>query len=228
MAHKKANNTLRKTFTPKRTREIKSSMRKIFRDIGQGDLLNKQSDGSSMLSVFPKDAEYEAQNKNEIIVYIVRQHVIVMLLPVFQFLGMVILPIVIILILASLDVELLASSSSVILALVIFWYIFTLTFAMQAYLRWYYNVFIITNERIIDIDVDSITSSRTSGSSIDKIEDVSIEQTAFLQNVFDFGNVSFQTAASRGEFEMPNVPRPRILQDTILDLSVGMSGNNKK
>jgi hypothetical protein len=208
-------------FVPKSIPEIRASLKKIFAEIGHGKMLEKPGDSSSHLSIFPLDDTYESQNKDEVIVMIIRKHILTLVPRVLTFLGMLIFPIVLIYILSTLDVTLVASSGLMILGLVIFWYLFTLTFSLQTYIYWYYNVFLVTNQRVVDIDTDYIGASRTSGTSINSVEDISVAQHAFFQNVFDFGNIELQTAGARNEFEMVNVPKPRVIEDTILDLSVG-------
>lgn len=218
---KMARSSREKKFKPKSSREVRDSLKKVFAEIGQVDMLQKQTDGSATLSILPRDARYEAQNRGEVIVYIIRKHLIVLIPKILQLFGMLILPIIVIFVLGSLDAEVISEYSSFVLGIVIFWYIVTLTFSVQAYLSWYYDTFIITNQRIIDIDANKLDASKVSGTSIGSVEDVTVIQAAVLQNIFDFGDVEVQTAAVQREFEMFNVPNPRIIQDTILDLKVG-------
>jgi hypothetical protein len=42
--------------------------------------------------------------------------------------------------------------------------------------------------------------------------------TGLLGSIFDFGSVYIQTAAAQPEFVFEFVPRPREVQDTLLDL----------
>jgi hypothetical protein len=39
-----------------------------------------------------------------------------------------------------------------------------------------------------------------------------------LASIFDYGNLYVQTAGAKNEFDFCNIPRPRDVQDTILDL----------
>lgn len=98
------------------------------------------------------------------------------------------------------------------------WYLALLGFIFESFLKWFYNVYIITDERIIDIDFYSLTHRNISAAKIDNIEDTTASTVGFLSTVFDFGTVTIQTAAEKREFEFDGVPHPAKVTTLINDL----------
>ena len=94
----------------------------------------------------------------------------------------------------------------------------SLSFAMFSFLMWYYNLNIITDRRVIDIDVQSIFSHTSSEARLSRIEDVTSRQEGTLSNIFDVGTVHIQTAGTNTYIEFDKVPKPREIQDILSDL----------
>lgn len=101
------------------------------------------------------------------------------------------------------------------------WYLLTFAFLLESVLSWIFNVYIITDERIIDTDFYSLIYKRISEAKIDKIEDVTSETGGVLRSLFDFGTITIQTAAEKREFEFEDVPHPsrvvRLLNELMLE-----------
>jgi len=84
--------------------------------------------------------------------------------------------------------------------------------------KWYFTVNIITDQRVIDVDFDNVLYHKFSEATLEKIEDVSHAPAGLLSSIFDYGDVFLQTAGTEPEFKFKGVPRPRDVQDTLLDL----------
>ncbi len=98
------------------------------------------------------------------------------------------------------------------------WYLVITGYVIEALLKWFYNVYIITDERIVDVDFHSLLSRNISSAKIDKIEDVTAITTGLLATVFDYGNVEIQTAAEQREFEFEGIPNPNKVATLINEL----------
>lgn len=101
------------------------------------------------------------------------------------------------------------------------WYLLVSAYVIEHLLYWYYNIYLITDERIIDIDFISLIYRRVSEAKIDKIEDVTATTTGLFAGIFNYGNVTIQTAAEKREFEFLAVPQPekvtRLLNELVLE-----------
>ena len=101
---------------------------------------------------------------------------------------------------------------------IIFWYLGTLLLAFESFLMWYFNVYIITNKRVIDVDFYGLWRKRISETFLDRVEDATYETTNFIHVLFDFGNIAIQTAAEEREFDFHNIPKPSLVHDKLTDL----------
>ncbi len=103
----------------------------------------------------------------------------------------------------------------------ILWYLMLTGFVLESFLTWFFNVYIITDERIIDVDFLSLIYRNISTAKIDNIEDVTATTGGALKALFNFGTVSIQTAAEKREFEFEDVPRPaqvtKLINELILE-----------
>ncbi len=100
----------------------------------------------------------------------------------------------------------------------IFWYLGVFTYAFLHALYWYFNVGIVTNERIIDVDWNSLTYHDVATALISHIEDVKENQVGVLSGIFDFGNVFVQTAGNEINVEFLQVPHPQLVVRKIQEL----------
>jgi len=74
------------------------------------------------------------------------------------------------------------------------------------------NIWVVTNLRVID--EHGVFSSNTKESPLDKINNVSYRKP-FFGRIFNYGNVTIQTAAEWGASTHKMVERPALLKDTI-------------
>ncbi len=86
------------------------------------------------------------------------------------------------------------------------WYLFSFAYVFEQFLFWYFNVYIVTNERIVDIDFRGLLNSDVSEAPLRKIEDVTARTIGVFSYLFHYGDVVVQTAAEVGQFEFERVP----------------------
>ncbi|MBU0998112.1 PH domain-containing protein [Patescibacteria group bacterium] len=101
------------------------------------------------------------------------------------------------------------------------WYLITTSFVLENILTWYFNVYIITDERIIDVDFYNLIYKDISSAEIERIQDVSYRMGGVTRTVFNYGDVFIQTAAEKPNFEFLAVPKPdkvvKLLQDLMIE-----------
>lgn len=91
---------------------------------------------------------------------------------------------------------------------VLIWYLFVFAYSFQHFINWYFNVYVLTNRRIVDFDFFQILYKRVSSASLNNIEDVTVTTGGVSQVLFVYGNVFIQTAGEVAEFEFLKVPNP--------------------
>ena len=80
---------------------------------------------------------------------------------------------------------------------------------------------LVTNKRIIDLNVYGILSKQFSETKIDLIEDVSYSQVGSIRSVFNYGDVHMQTAGTLSNFEFDRAPEPARITKIIGELIGG-------
>jgi hypothetical protein len=107
------------------------------------------------------------------------------------------------------------------IAVVVGWYSLLTTFILEAFLVWFFNVFIVTDERIIDVDFMSLIYKNVSSAKIDNIEDITAATGGVLASIVDYGTIYIQTAGETPQLEFEDVPHPakitKILNELILE-----------
>lgn len=101
------------------------------------------------------------------------------------------------------------------------WYLVTTGFVFEKFLTWFFDVNIITDERIVDIDFPSILYRHISTTKIDQVQDVTIKVGGFIRSLLNYGDVLIQTAGTEPEICFEAVPRPeqvsKVLDQLILE-----------
>ncbi len=103
------------------------------------------------------------------------------------------------------------------LAFIVINYLLVLVITFEGFLNWYFNVNIVTNEKIIDVDFSSILLKNVDYAPLEDIEEVTPSIGGVLGMVFDFGNLIVQTAGAHVDVDFKNVPNPDHVADIILD-----------
>lgn len=109
----------------------------------------------------------------------------------------------------------------------VIWYLITTAVALEGFFDWYFDTFVITDERIIDIDFSNLVYKNITATKIDKIEDVTYNISGAVNSIFNFGTVLVQTAGTgmrvaaddtQGTIEIINVPNPAMVAKLINEM----------
>lgn len=95
------------------------------------------------------------------------------------------------------------------------WYLVTWAFAFERFLNWYYSIFIVTNERVVDVDFYNLMSRVVTHISLNHIEEPVMGQQGFGATMFNYGYVLVQTAGSKSTVECKACPWPAKVVDII-------------
>jgi len=86
--------------------------------------------------------------------------------------------------------------------------------AWQA-LDWYNDVYIVTDDRIVDIEKKPLIFEDRREAQLSMIQDVSYVQPNFITRILGFGDVIIETAGRAGVFTFMSVPNPQRVQRDI-------------
>ncbi|MCL4390259.1 MAG: PH domain-containing protein [Patescibacteria group bacterium] len=180
------------------------------------ELMQKSNSGIfSAFSVQPAVSFNEAEEGEQILL-LLRAHIVTNVPWIIISLFSLILPIILLPLFSALGGLGLGAGTGFVF--ILFWYAVTFTYAFLNFLYWYFNVYMVTDERVIDTDWYSVVVRKVSSCQISKIQDVSSTQVGALAGLFDFGNVEIQTAGEEENFEFENVPHPQLVAKQIQEL----------
>lgn len=176
-------------------------------------LEGKTANSLSSFLARPKVFTFDGKDKNEEILLVLRRHWFTNIKWLLITLVMVICPIVVpfIPILSFFPVR-------YNLLFVLFWYLITMAFVFEQFLSWYFNVTILTDERLIDINFDNLLNKRFAEAKIEMIQDVSSKTGGVSQTLFNYGTVLIQTAAEIPNFNLEMVPNPNLVLKIIKEM----------
>lgn len=83
---------------------------------------------------------------------------------------------------------------------------------------YYLDTWIVSNERIINIEQAGLFNRTASELHLANVQDVTSEIRGFLHTMFNYGDVVVQTAGETVRFNFKNVPNPEHIKNAILVL----------
>ncbi len=167
----------------------------------------------------PTHANFEGQDPDEKILLLLRAHPITNLSWIIPALLVFSIPFLISKVLPILGITTLVLPESTVISFLIINYLLVLVIVFEGFLYWYFNVTLITDEKVVDIDFASLLYKSVDLAPLSKIEEADSTVAGLLGTFFNFGNVSVQTAGAKVAIEMKNVPKPAIVADLVLDLA---------
>ncbi len=170
-------------------------------------------------AVSPEGIRFETQEKEERVVLFLRQHPVVLLGPTLLVALLALSPILLFPFLFRFLTLPIDVPIQYVVVGTAFWYVVTFGFALMSFLRWFFNIYVVTDKRIVDIDFIHLLYKEFAEARLDKIQDISYKSSGIFSVFFDFGDAFVQTAGG----DMPNieflaVPHPAKVVEAISEL----------
>ena len=164
----------------------------------------------------PKNVDFEMREQNEKVLLILRKHPITNLRWIIISLLLILIPSII----ARFDFWVILPSNFQ-LILTLGWYLIVITYAFENFLTWFFNVYLITNERVVDIDFSNLIYKEVNSTNFDKIQDVTYKTGGIIRSLFCYGDILIQTAAEIEDIDFLGVPHPDKVAKMLEELRVG-------
>lgn len=100
----------------------------------------------------------------------------------------------------------------------LFYYLMIATYVYVSFITWYFNLVLITNIRIIDIDFSGLIYKNIATTKLSLVQDVSFQQIGVIRNLLDYGDILIQTAGAFENFHFEASPQPQKAVHIIEDL----------
>lgn len=165
----------------------------------------------------PQDCRFEGQDDDEKIILLLRAHPITTLYWIIPAIIVFLIPFFVSDIAAflSLDMSFLPETYTMVFLLIN--YLLVLVIIFEGFLGWYFNVNILTDKKLIDIDFYSILRKHIDHALLRDAQEASAKVGGVAQMIFNYGDVIVQTAASEEGIDFRSVPKPDRVADIIMD-----------
>lgn len=181
-----------------------------------------RSEGSAFngLVLRPKNVSFATQNRGEQVFMLLRRHWWSNVNWILSESLAAAFPVFIYIVVAALGFNLIELMGWRIFVIVILtYYSLIITNTVRHLADWYYNLYLVTNQRVIDFDFHPFTSSGASESTLVSIQDVKQKSIGFWPSIFNYGDIEIFSAADRNVITFNQVPNPTLVRDKILDLA---------
>jgi len=175
-------------------------------------------------ALHPDNVRFETQEEQETVILFLRQHIVVNIPWIILAFCMIIAPTIIFpLLLGIVRITIHVPVGYIIIA-TMWWYVATFGFIVAKALGWFINIYIVTNERIVDIDFYYLLYKHFSEAELNKIQDISYSSQGIFAAVFNYGNVTIETAGEAPNLVFEMVPHPEHVVETIRGLMENRGG----
>lgn len=197
-----------------------ASVKKVEKEIKKHPKLTHHLEGHShnplsSFCYFPDGVSFVAKDSQEKIVLLLRRHPITNLPWIAVALIMLFAPVV-------LNVFPIISflPDNFQLVAVIMWYLIVVAYVFESFLDWFFSVFIVTDERIFDVDFLNLVYREISEANLDQIQDVTVTMGSAIRTLFNYGDVYIQTSSEVPRIEFEAVPDPDRVARVLRELRV--------
>ncbi|MBY0111121.1 PH domain-containing protein [Patescibacteria group bacterium] len=97
------------------------------------------------------------------------------------------------------------------------WWLFVWMAAFSDFMRYFLDVWIITNKRIIDVEQHDFFSREVTSLFLDRVEDVTMDVTGFFHTLFGFGTITAQSAGATEKITLPGIGNPKHVRDLLME-----------
>ncbi|MGI8420559.1 MAG: hypothetical protein ACR2LN_08050, partial [Candidatus Levyibacteriota bacterium] len=190
--------------------------------------LPDHSDSVGLFSAYcanPTGVRFINQEDDEQVVLFLRRHFITNIPWIGSALFLLFVPPLFFWVLNATSFTMFIFSHQFILMVVAFYYALVLNFALINFISWFYNVGLVTQKRVIDLDSTNILNHNLSETNVANIVDVSFTQRGFFQSFFNYGDVHIILENVGSQFVFNAAPKPDKVADIISDLKQLQGGS---
>lgn len=165
-----------------------------------------------------RDVHFPGQRTGERIVLLLRRHPFVFAVTAFYFILLTLFPLGIrVLLPGSFLAGIRGTAWEVIIVLGLSaYYLFVWLFFTYAWMDYYLDIWVVTDERIVNVEQAGLFNRVISEQRIIRVQDVTSEVRGLFPTFLHYGHVFVQTAGERERFVFEQVPEPDLVKKVIL------------
>jgi uncharacterized membrane protein YdbT with pleckstrin-like domain len=163
---------------------------------------------------------FPGQHEGEEVVLVIRKHIITLLPYALHIILMCLLPVIFysFIVPYALPAFLEEPYSGLFILLSVIYYGFVWIIIFTIWADYYLDIWIVTNERLINIEQIGFFNRVVSELDLKRIQDITSGVHGMIPTMFGFGNIHIQTAAEEGKFDLKSVPHPVTVRRQITKL----------
>lgn len=167
-----------------------------------------------------RDVYFPGKRDGEQVTLLLRRHPFVFFVTVVYFILLALLPLALRLLLpAEFVPEPGGTAQGVIVLLTSAYYLFLWLFFAYAWVDYYLDLWIVTDERIINIEQAGLFNRVISEQRLIRVQDVTSDVKGFFPTFLNYGHVFVQTAGEHARFAFEQVPYPDLVKKVVLKAS---------
>ena len=161
------------------------------------------------------------QKSYEKVKYIARRHVFTFIPQIILFVILGIMPFGIYFMVKSMFPALLDTPQMYTLGILLgsIYYLCILLFFFTSFVDFYLDIWIVTNDRIIDIEQFGLFSRTISELELFRIQDITTNVHGIFPTIFKYGDITVQTASTNVSVVFRSVPNPDKIRQSLLELA---------
>lgn len=94
--------------------------------------------------------------------------------------------------------------------------LFVLALFLTQFVDYYLDLWVVTNERVIDIQQEGLFKRTVSEVDLDRVQDASSNLQGVFSTFFNYGDVNIQSAGAQSKFSFKDVPDPTSVRAELL------------
>lgn len=153
--------------------------------------------------------------------YLLRRHPITFVPTLFLFIALAVVPPGLYLLINSLFPNILAGQILYPLAILVasIYYLSLYIFFYAQFIDFYLDLWVITNDRVVDIEQMGLFSRTISELDLFRIQDVTVEIHGLFPTLFHYGNITVKTASSGSHFVFHHIHNPNEIRQALIHLA---------
>lgn len=99
------------------------------------------------------------------------------------------------------------------------YYLCICIFFYSQFVEFYLDIWIVTNDRIVDIEQQGLFARTISELDLYRIQDVTVVVNGFFPTMFHYGNIYVKTASNNSQIIFRNVSHPNEIRQVLIQLA---------
>ena len=153
--------------------------------------------------------------------YVLRRHLITFVPQIIFFVVLVVIPVALYFMIINIFPALLENEVLYVVAILLgsIYYLSILLFAFSHFIDFYLDVWVVTNDRVVDVEQFGLFSRTISELDLFRIQDVTTDVHGVFASLFQYGKLTITTASTNVSLVFRDIPNPNKIRQELLRLA---------